>query len=97
MSIKRACYLNQTLCEVAVDAPVAFLVGVGQGGTFDWPTEAGMIKLVTLRCETNFDVAQALAISKLSERHGEKLIPTRERTHTLVAPIARHTAIEFVV
>src|SRR6266567_8996051 len=55
------------------------------------------IKLVALSGETDFDVAQAFAISKLSESHGEKLIPTRERTDALVAPIACHATIEFVV
>jgi hypothetical protein len=57
MSIKWSCYLNHTLSEIAVDAPIAFLVGVGQGGTFDGPTEAGVIKLATLRRQTNFDIA----------------------------------------
>jgi hypothetical protein len=91
MSIKRSCYLNQTVSEVAVDAPVAGLVGIGQGGTFDWAIEAAVIQLVALRGETDFDVAQAF------ESHGEKLIPTRERAHTLVATIASYAAIEFVV
>jgi hypothetical protein len=56
-----------------------------------------VIQLVALRGETDFDVAQAFAISKLGESHGEKLIPTRERAHTLVATIASYAAIEFVV
>lgn len=97
MSIEWTRYLDQTLGEVAIDAPVASLVGVGQGGTFDWATEAGVIKLVVLGGETDLDVAQAFSISKLGECHGEKLIPTRERPHTLVAPITCDAAIEFVV
>src|SRR6266566_2939765 len=97
MSIKWTRYLDQTLGQVAIDAPVASLVGVGQSGTFDRTTEAGVIKLVALSGETDFDVAQAFAISKLSESHGEKLIPTRERTDALVAPITCHATIEFVV
>ena len=89
--------MNQTVSEIAVDAPVALLVGIGQRGPFDWATEAGVIKLVALRGEADFDVAQALAISKLRESHGEKLIPARERTYTLVATITGDAAIEFVV
>lgn len=54
-----------------------------------------MIEFAVLSRETHFDVA--LAISKLGESHGQKLIPTRERAHALVAAIARHAAIEFVV
>jgi len=56
-----------------------------------------MIEFAVLSRETHFDVAQALAISKLGEGHGQKLIPTRERAHALVAAIAGHAAIEFVV
>jgi cobyrinic acid a,c-diamide synthase len=56
-----------------------------------------MIEFAVLRREAHFDVAQALALGELGESHGEKLIPTRERPHTLVAAIARHAAIEFVV
>ena len=97
MSIEWAGDADQTVGEIAVDAPIAFLVRVGQRGTFDWATEAGVIKLAVLGGETNFDVAQAFAISELGESHGEKLIPTRERANTLVAAIARHAAIEFVV
>src|SRR6266404_8799578 len=97
MSIKGPRYLNQTLCEIAVDAPVPFLVGVGQRGPLDWTTEASVVKLLAVCSQTYFDVAQALAISKLRESHGQKLIPTRERTHTLVALVTCHTAIEFVV
>src|SRR6266446_1074332 len=97
MSIKWTRYLDQTLSEVAIDAPVASLVGVGQSRTFDRAAEAGVIKLVALSSKTDFDIAQALPISKLSESHGKKLIPTRERTNTLVAPITGYAAIEFVV
>src|SRR6185295_18575893 len=97
MSIEWPCYLDQTLGEVAIDTPVASLVGIGQRSPFDWSTEAGVIELVMLGGETHFDVAQAFAISKLRESHGQKLIPTREGTNTLVAPIASHAAIEFLV
>ena len=97
MAIKGPRYLNQTLCEIAVDTPVPFLVGVGQRGALDWTTEAGVVKLLALRGQTYFDVAQAFAVRKLGKGHGEKLIPARERTHTLVATIASHATIEFVV
>jgi len=56
-----------------------------------------VIELALLRRKTNLDIAQALAISKLGESHGEKLIPTRERAHTLVATIASYATVEFLV
>ena len=52
---------------------------------------------MALRSETDFDVAQAFAISKLGESHSKKLIPTREQTHTLVAAITSDATVEFVV
>src|ERR671915_843800 len=97
MSIEWAGNADQTVREIAVDAPIAFLVGVGQCGTSDWSTEAGVIKLALLRGKADLDVAQTFAISKLGKGHGEKLIPTRERANTLVATIARYATIEFVV
>src|SRR4051794_3347575 len=97
MSIERLGGANQTLCEVAIDTPVARLVGIGQSGPFDWSPEAGVIELVTLRAETDFDVAQAFAISKLRESHSQELVPTRERTNTLVAVVTGYAAIEFLV
>ena len=60
MSIEWTRYLDQTLGEVAIDTPVASLVGVGQCGTFDRSAEAGVIKLVVLsgknrlRCRVSF-------------------------------------------
>src|SRR5215211_2143652 len=97
MRIKRPCDPNQAVGKVAIDTPIAALVGIGERCPFDRTTEAGMIKLAPLGGETNFDVAQALAMRQLRESHGEKLIPTREGAHTLVAAIARNATIEFFV
>jgi cobyrinic acid a,c-diamide synthase len=97
MRIKRPCDPNQAVSKVAIDTPIAALVGIGERRPFDRTTEAGVIKLAPLGGETNFDVAQALAMRQLRESHGEKLIPTREGAHTLVATIARDATIEFFV
>ena len=97
MSIEWTGDTDQTVGKIAIDAPIAGLVGVGQRGPFDWSTEASVIKLASLSRETDLDIALAFAISKLGESHGEKLIPTRERTHALVAAIACYAAVECVV
>jgi len=55
--------LNQTLGEVGINSPVACLVGVGQRGALAGTMEAAMIELAALRLQTDFDVAQTLAVS----------------------------------
>jgi hypothetical protein len=47
-----------------------------------------MIQLGWLRAQTGFDVAQALAISQLRERHAQELIQAGERLHLPFARIA---------
>jgi len=69
---------DQVLGEVGEDAPVVGLVGVGQGGACDAAAEAEMIALRPQRAETCFDVAQALAVGQLRERHGQELLPARQ-------------------
>ena len=73
------------------------LVGIGQCRALDGTTEAAVIELATLRLQTYFDVAQALAVSKLGKGHGQELVPTRESSHALVAVVTGDAAIEFVV
>jgi len=56
-----------------------------------------MIELGVVRLEADLDRAQALAVSKLGERHGKELIPTGEVTDSVVAIVAIDTAREVVV
>ena len=54
-----------------------------------------MIELIAARTEADFNVGQTLAISNLSERHGEELIPAREAMRSVVAMIASDTTPEL--
>jgi hypothetical protein len=54
-----------------------------------------LVKLVSTRAQTDFDVGQTLAIGDLSERHGKKLVPTREVTGPIVAIVAFNTAAKL--
>ena len=56
-----ACDADQAFSEIGVDAPVAFLVGIGQGGARDTPADADMVELAILG-------AQALAIAHTKSR-----------------------------
>lgn len=53
-----------------------------------------VIQLGLHRTETGFDVAQALAISELRERHAQKLIPTREARGLVIAVVPINTRPE---
>ena len=68
----------RALREVGVDAPVAHRVGIGQGVARDAAANAHVIELARLRSQTRFDVAQALAIGQLRERHAQELIEAGE-------------------
>ena len=87
---------DQALCEVRVDAPVAVLVGVGQGAACDGAAKAAVVQFRRHCSETGFDVAQAFAAGELGESQTEELIQTREVADTVVALIASHTAVEIV-
>ncbi len=60
---------DQGLSEVGMDAPVAQLVGVGQGAARYIAPDAHVVELGILGTQTGLDVAQALAIGELGEGH----------------------------
>src|SRR5204863_306317 len=78
VAVKIAGEPNQFLGEVAVNAPVANLVGVGQRVARNLPPETHVIEFGLLGAQTGFDIAQAAAIGELSEQETKELIPTRE-------------------
>ena len=95
--VKRPSDADQVLGEVGEDAPVVGLVGVGQGGARDGAAEAEMVALWPQRAETRFDVAQALAVGQLGERHGKKLLPAGQATQSGVAAIPLDAAAKLTV
>ena len=80
--------------QVGVDAPVAGLVGVGQGTFADFAANAHVVEFAALGTQTGFDVAQALAIGQLREGHGPELIETGEAFDAEVALIALLATLE---
>jgi hypothetical protein len=87
---------NQYPGEVREDAPVAGFVGVGQRGAGNLAAQPQVVELRVTRAQARFDVAQTFAISQLGESQTEKLIPTGEPTHFVVAAIADNTALELL-
>lgn len=80
---------DQALSQLRVDAPVAHLVRVGQRRAPDRIAKAHVVELRGLRREARLNVAQALAIGQLGERHGAILLGAGQRAHPPVAIVAR--------
>ena len=60
---------DQRLGEIGKDPPVPILVGFGQSGAGHRAASTLMIELPTHGVEAVFDIAEALAVRKLSEGH----------------------------
>jgi hypothetical protein len=80
---------DQSLGQLRVNAPIARLVGIGQRRTPHRIAEAHGIEFRDLHRQAGFDVAQALPVGQLSERHGSIMLGTRQRPHPMVATVPR--------
>src|SRR5687768_11955863 len=89
--------IDQSVCKVGIDSPIAPLVGIGQRGASDPSLKTAVIELGTLCSQAGFDIAQAVAIRQLDRGHGRKLIPTRKLSNAAVAVVSVDAATEFVV
>src|SRR5450756_1089139 len=74
LRIEPPCFNDQGVREIAINAPVALLVGIGQIAACDVPANTEMIEFGLLRAQTDFDVAQALTKRQLRKRHAQVLI-----------------------
>ena len=87
---------DQRLGELAVQAPVAPLVGVGQIASGKVAAQPQVIRLGRMRLHARFDVPQALAKGDLCERHAQELIQRTEGPHVEVAAVLGDQAPEGV-
>ena len=85
---------NEALGEVAVDAPIARCVGVGQSVAGDIAADAEMIELRLVCPRAGFDIAQALSPCELRECHAQILIETREALDLVLAVVASNATPE---
>jgi len=86
--------LDQDLGEIREDAPVAFLVGIGQGAAGGRLAHATVIELGAQGPQTGFDIAQALPVSQLGESQHEEMLVTGQCAHMFVARVAADTLVE---
>ncbi len=96
VAVKIAREVNQRLREVAVNAPVANLVGVRQRVARNSSPQTHVIEFGGLGAETGFDIPQAAAIGQLSEQQTKELIPTREIFDVTIALVAIDADLELV-
>src|SRR5208337_1046216 len=94
--VQPPCDANQGLGELAVQAPVASLVGIGQIAAREVAAQSQVICLGCVRFQTRLDVPQALAKGDLRERHAQELIQATEGAHVEVGAILRHQTTEGV-
>ena len=92
VQIKLASAANQNCSQVGPDAPVARLVGIGQGGSVNAVAKSHGVQLARVGSKSHFDVSQALAPSQLCKSHDAKLLRAAQAPHARVAAIARHDA-----
>jgi len=95
--VKRTRDSDQVLGEIGVNAPVAPLVGVRQGGARHRVAEAHVVELGTERAQAGLDVAQAFAVGQLGEGHGEKLLPAREAANPAIPFVAKRATAKFSI
>ena len=86
---------NQGMGEVGVEAPVALLVGVGEGIAGHAAAQSHVIQFVLVRPEANFNIAQALAVSELGECHTQELVETGKRFDVPIALIPLDATAEW--
>ena len=92
-----SCGVYQGVGKLGVDAPVACLVGVGQGAAGHCAAQAHMIEFVALGAQAGFDIAQTFAMGELRKGHTSILVLTTEPLDVTMAMVALNTATQGMV
>ena len=88
--------LNKGLCEIGVDAPVPFFVGIGQCTASNLGSNTHVVELGTLGPETSFDVAQAFPVGELRKGHATVLVLAGKALDVLVATITLDATPQYM-
>ena len=83
--------------EIGKDSPVAILIGFGQGVASDGASETEVIEFGLDGIQTGFDVAQAVSIGQLSERHAQELIEAGEPPNAIIPLVLADATIEIAL
>lgn len=87
---------DEGLGEVGIQAPVALLVGVGEGIAGDAAAQSHMIEFILVCPQADLDIAQALAVGELGEGQAEELVEAGKGLDVAVAVITPDAAAEAV-
>ena len=85
---------NQRMGKLGVAAPVALLVGVGEGVAGHAAAQAEVIQFVPMCPQADLDIAHTLAVGELGKGHTEKLVETGKGFDITIAVIALHATAE---
>ena len=94
--VKFSGFCDEDLSEVGINPPISGLIGVGKGIAGDLPPDAQVIKSGLGCPQTDLDISQAFAISKLGEGHAEVLIPAGKADHFVIAVVKIDAFSELV-
>ena len=87
-------FADQRGGDTGIDSPVADIVGVGEGRARDPAAKTHVVEMFAARSEARFDVAQALPVGELGERHAEKLITATEGSGPQVTGVPADAPVE---
>ena len=96
LSIELASPSDEHLGEVAINSPIAHLVGIGQRAARNWAAETHMVEPLTLGSQADDNIAQAFAVSELCKNHAQKLVPAGESSCAMIASVSNHALPELV-
>lgn len=82
--------------ELEVDAPVSTLVGVGEIAPGDRPAYTHRVEKLGLRAKARLDVAQALPVGELGEKHAQELVSSGKGLRRPRHRILGHATFELL-
>ena len=94
LGIELASCLDQPEGEVLVNAPVARLVGIGQGAASNSAANTQVIEPGGVRAQAGLDVAQTFPIGQLREGHAQELIEMRKGECRIAPRVLGHASPE---
>ena len=97
VSIEFASMGNEDVREVGIDSPVAILIGFGQRVACDGSSKAKVIEFGLDGIQAGFDIAQAVSVSELSERHAEELIKAGELPDAIISLVLSDAAVKIAL
>lgn len=89
-AVQPACFRNQGVSQIGVNAPVSLLVGIGDCRTRYLAADTHVVQLLLLGSEARFDVSQTFPVGELRECHAEILIEAGKTLYLEVALVPCH-------